>query len=62
MGGSSERKSLVQLRIDHLSTFFLAAQQNAYPLLRSITLQYPASDNEQPDTHYPQKFAFKAHL
>ena len=35
----------VQLKIDHISTFSLAAQQNAYPLFRSINLYAPPAEN-----------------
>ncbi|MCY4356421.1 MAG: DUF4011 domain-containing protein [Gammaproteobacteria bacterium] len=35
----------VQLEIDHISTFSLAAQQNAYPLFRYIKLYAPTSEN-----------------
>ena len=33
---------IVQLKVDHISTFSLAAQQNAYPLFRKISVHYPA--------------------
>ncbi|XZZ31021.1 hypothetical protein ACJJIO_19840 [Microbulbifer sp. TRSA005] len=36
----------VQLKIDHLSTFSLAAQQNAYPIFRSISLYAPTAPEE----------------
>lgn len=46
-------KTAVSVNIDHLSTFSLAAQQNAYPLFRNITLQYPAVVSEQPNEQTP---------
>ena len=36
----------LKIKADHLSTFSLAAQQNAYPLLRNLSLHYPALDSE----------------
>lgn len=33
--------SNLELRVEHLSTFSLAAQQNAYPLIKRITLHLP---------------------
>ncbi|MFA0792314.1 DUF4011 domain-containing protein [Microbulbifer echini] len=36
----------VQLKIDHLSTLSLAAQQNAYPIFRSISLYAPTAPEE----------------
>ncbi len=42
--------SLIQFRIDHASTFSLAAQQNSYPLFRKISLDYSTSECDEPDT------------
>jgi very-short-patch-repair endonuclease len=40
----------LKLKIDCISTYSLAAQQNAYPLVRNIQLQYPIpEDSEQSD-------------
>ena len=40
------KESLVTLDVEHLSTFSLAAQQNAYPLFRSLRLRYEVSDHD----------------
>ncbi|SMF60347.1 Protein of unknown function [Alteromonadaceae bacterium Bs31] len=36
----------LELNIEHLSTFSLAAHQNAYPLFRSLQLSYPKATSE----------------
>ncbi len=38
--------SPITLYVDYLSNFSLAAQQNAYPLFRSIRLNYPTPDTD----------------
>ena len=40
----------ITLSIEHLSTFSLAAQQNAYPIFRSLRVQYHVSDDELPQS------------
>jgi len=39
-------KTQLKIKVEHLSTFSLAAQQNAYPLFRNLSLHYPSSDGE----------------
>ena len=46
-------ESPVALYVEHLSTFSLAAQQNAYPLFRSLRLHYQVSDNDIPQDLNP---------
>jgi len=46
-------ESPLKLKIEHLSTFSLAAQQNAYPLFRNLTLHYPTFDNELSEDFEP---------
>ncbi|BCD99221.1 DUF4011 domain-containing protein [Marinagarivorans cellulosilyticus] len=41
--------SHIQLDIDVSSTFSLAAQQNAYPLLKTFKLEYAVPSEEEPD-------------
>lgn len=44
-----QHRPLLTLIVEHSSTFSLAAQQNAYPLFRSLHLHYPsASDDDIP--------------
>jgi len=39
-------QSQLNIKAEHLSTFSLAAQQNAYPLFHNLSLHYPTLDNE----------------
>ncbi len=41
-----DMKPKVKIIIENLSTFSLAAQQNAYPLFRNLSLHYPSLDSE----------------
>ncbi len=50
-----ELKPIIQLKVDHISTFSLAAQQNAYPLFRRICLHYPVLHGDLPETQLPLK-------
>ncbi len=50
-----ESKPAVQLNVDHTSTFSLAAQQNAYPLFRTMSLYYPALSSDILNTQPPLK-------
>ena len=44
----------LKIKADYLSTFSLAAQQNAYPLFRNLSLHYPPSvENEQSPENKP---------
>ncbi|GGA77197.1 DNA helicase [Neiella marina] len=43
-----------QLQVDALSTFSLAAQQNAYPILKTLSLYYPSSNLELGESAPPQ--------
>tara|TARA_R110001592_G_scaffold260282_1_gene524769 strand:+ start:94311 stop:100136 length:5826 start_codon:yes stop_codon:yes gene_type:complete len=43
----------LKIKAEHLPTFSLAAQQNAYPLFRSLSLHYPFLDNELSETQRP---------
>lgn len=43
----------LKLDIDYNSTFSLAAQQNAYPLFRSLRLHYQVTDNDIPQDLSP---------
>lgn len=36
----------LKIKVEHLSTFSLAAQQNAYPLFRNLSLHYPTLDSD----------------
>jgi len=53
IGIQDKRKSQLSLKADHLSTFSLAAQQNAYPIFRNMSLQFPALDSEAPNEQSP---------
>ncbi len=44
-----EMKSELQINSDFLSSFSLAAQQNAYPLLRNLSLHYPDLEDKLPE-------------
>lgn len=55
MGAHKKIKSMIQLRADYISTFSLAAQQNAYPLFRKICMHYPVSGDDLPETQGPLK-------
>lgn len=46
MDFDAETEPQVELKIEHLATFSLAAQQNAYPLIRSLSLHFQALDDE----------------
>lgn len=46
-------ESQLTLNAEHLSTFSLAAQQNAYPLFRSLRLHYQVSDDDAPQDLSP---------
>jgi very-short-patch-repair endonuclease len=43
----------LNINSEHLHTFSLAAQQNAYPLFRSLSLHYPILGNELLETKRP---------
>ncbi len=53
MLGKPDMSGILSLRVDHLATFSLAAQQNAYPLFKNIGLQYPLLDCELPQKQKP---------
>ena len=55
MGTRNKPEPVVQLRVDYLSTFSLAAQQNAYPLFRAISLHYPALHGDLLEPQPPLK-------
>ncbi len=43
----------IALVLDYNRTYSLAAQQNAYPLFRSLRLHYHVSDNDSPQDLSP---------
>ncbi len=48
-------ESKLKIKADHLSTFSLAAQQNAYPLFRNLSLNYPTLDSDLSEESGPLK-------
>lgn len=48
-----DMKPQLKLKIDNLSTFSLAAQQNAYPLFRNLSLNYQSLDGELSEDQRP---------
>lgn len=55
MDAHNDFRPKMQLKVDHISTFSLAAQQNAYPLFRTIYLNYPVLNGDLPETQAPLK-------
>lgn len=53
-----EPESKLKLKSEHLSTFSLAAQQNAYPLFRNLSLHYPILGDESLEHQGPLKHLF----
>ncbi|MDA9095718.1 hypothetical protein N9J88_04920 [Porticoccaceae bacterium] len=53
MSSTIVNASKLKLQAECLSTYSLAAQQNAYPLFRGLGLHYQAADNETPDPKDP---------
>jgi hypothetical protein len=52
-GIQEEMEQKLKIKAEHLSTFSLAAQQNSYPLFRSLSLHYPALDSDLSEDHGP---------
>jgi very-short-patch-repair endonuclease len=48
-------ESKLKIKVDNLSTFSLAAQQNAYPLFRNLSLHYPITDADLSEDNIPLK-------
>ena len=46
-------KAQLKVNAEHLSTFSLAAQQNAYPLFRNLSLHYSTLDSDSSEDHEP---------
>ena len=46
-------KAQLKVNAEHLSTFSLAAQQNAYPLFRNLSLHYSTLDSDLSEDHEP---------
>ncbi len=44
----SESNHTIKLEVDLTPTFSLAAQQNSYPILKSVRITYPQSDDDLP--------------
>lgn len=53
MDSRVETEPQVHLKAEHLSTFSLAAQQNAYPLFQNLSLHYPTLEGELSDDRRP---------
>ena len=48
MSDYSESNHTIKLAVDITSTFSLAAQQNSYPILKSVRITYPQSEDDLP--------------
>ncbi len=46
-------ESPLKLKVEHLATFSLVAQQNAYPLFRHLTLSYPTVEGKLLEDYSP---------
>ncbi len=55
MSTYSKSESIIQLKVDSISTFSLAAQQNAYPVFRTICLHYLILNSDLPEAQVPLK-------
>ena len=53
MGIREEMKPQLKIKAENISTFSLAAQQNAYPLFRNISLYYPTIEGELSEDQRP---------
>ena len=52
-GIQEEMEQKLKIKAEHLSTFSLAAQQNAYPLFRNLSLHYPTLDSDLSEDQGP---------
>lgn len=52
MSDSTQTAVPLKLKVDNIATYSLAAQQNAYPLMRKIQLHYPISE-ESSSSDFP---------